>query len=354
MPYVLAQSGAVAFFVQFAVLGGVVWVLHLLVGEVALRTKKSQRLIGYGDTYLGLKGKVLFTITTIFSVVGALLAYIVIGGKFLHTFLAPIDGLSEIAASFIFWAILSIFIIRGIQTISKAELIMNAALFGAVALILYITVPEFDSSNIVLFGEASFLLPFGVLLFAFTGWNAIPEVAELFKGKDERKHLDNIISWSTLVTLLLYGAFAVAIVGVTGGGTSEDALSSLSLVFGEKITALGAFFGLMAVAASYLVLGNYLKNSLRHDFGMWYWCSAAIAIVTPMALFVLGARDFIPILGIVGGVAVALEGMGILFLHRAAKQKSERDPEYSVRLPKILLWSFVLILGIGAILEIAK
>lgn len=352
MPYVLAQSGAIPFLIYFFVLAGVVWLLHLLVGEIALRTKESHRLIGYGKIYFGSRGKTFFTFTTVFSVVGALLAYVVIGGTFLHVLISPFNGLSAETASIAFWAVLSFFIIRGINTISKTELIMNIALFGAVALILSITLPELDSSNLVVIGNANIFLPFGVLLFAFAGWNAIPEIAELFKKKSEKRNLDNVIAWAAIATLVVYGLFAFSIVGVTGANTSDDALSALLPMFGDKLIALGAFFGLISIAASYLVLGNYLKNSLRYDYGMRYSIAAAIAILAPIILFAAGIREFVAILAVVGGVATALEGMGIIVMHRKAQQKSERDPEYRIRLPKIIGAIIILLFLAGAILEL--
>lgn len=352
IPYAVAQSGLPLALLYFFLLGGMVWLLHLFVGEICLRTKETYRLIGYGKKYLGTGGGIFFTFTTIFGVVGALLAYMVVGGIFLRALLAPLVSLSDFTASVLLWAVLSLVILRGIRLITKAELFMNAAIFLAVGLVLVLVFPFMETSNLLALGGGDAFLPFGVLLFAFVGWAAIPEIAVLFKERKDKRNLDNVISWATFLAVFLSLGFALAVVAVTGRETTQDALQGLVPIVGDRVIILGALFGLMSVAASFLVLGNYLKNSLRYDYGTPYGLAAGAAILIPLALFLLGTREFVPTLNIVGGVALSMEGLGILLLFHKAREKGERTPEYEVRVPKPVLFAIaaVLLLGMASVL----
>ncbi|MDP4009063.1 MAG: aromatic amino acid transport family protein [bacterium] len=352
IPYAMTQSGALIVAGYFLVFGSVVWFLHLAVGEIVLRTPEQHRLIGYGSLYLGKLGKAFFVFTTVFAVVGALLAYIVIGGFFLQTLMSSIASFSPFFGSLVFWGVLSLFIVRGMKLIAITEVIMNTALFVVVALVLALSFRYVEQANIVIANTEALLLPFGVVLFALVGWAAIPEITDILRDSKNSKKLFSVIGVATIITALLYFVFGLAVAGVSGVATSQDALSGLVPFLGSSVVAVGAFFGLLTIAASFLVLGNYLKNSLRFDFGFSYILSSAVAILLPLILFLLGAREFVEIIALVGGVALGLEGVGILWLLRAAKQKGARTPEYSLPSSPILFLGAGLLLGFGVLVEL--
>lgn len=352
IPYIMTQSGALVVVGYFLVFGSVVCFLHLAVGEIVLRTPKQHRLIGYGALYLGRSGKAFFVFTTVFAVVGALLAYIVIGGFFLQTLMSSIVSFSPFFGSLVFWCVLSLFIVRGMKLIAVTEVVMNTALFAVVSLVLVLSFRYVEQTNIVIANTEALLLPFGVVLFALVGWAAIPEIADILRDAKSSKKLFSVIGVATIVTAFLYLVFGLAVSGVSGSATSQDALSGLVPFLGSSVVAVGAFFGLLTIAASFLVLGNYLKNSLRYDFGFSYTISSAVAIILPLALFLLGAREFVEIIALVGGVALGLEGMGILWLLRSAKQKGARIPEYSLPSSPILFLGAGLLLGFGVLVEL--
>jgi len=352
LPFVISKSGVIPGVFYFLILGGAVTLLHLFIGEIALRTSEKHRLIGYADIYLGNWGKVLATLSTFVGTIGALLAYIIIGGIFLQKVVSPFVPISEMTLSLLFWAGLSLFILRGIQLIAKAEFVMNIALFSVIAIVFIFAFPHVKTQNFQLFDASNIMLPFGVVLFALAGWSAIPEIADLFKKRKERRNLDNLIVWSSIIVIGLYALFTFFVVGVSGGDTSPDTIAGLEPLLGENIVMLGALFGLIAIAASFLVLGNYLKNSLRYDFNFPYLPAAFIAIVAPLLLFLAGFQDFIAVIGLVGVFIGVVEGILIVLIFQKAKQKGDRKPEYTIRVPRIILFVLATILIAGAIAEI--
>ena len=146
--------------------------------------------------------------------------------------------------------------------------------------------------------------------------------------------------------------FSLLVIGVSGNETSSDALSGLVPFLGEKIMFIGGLFGLVAVAASFLVLGNYLKNSLRYDYKIPSFLAASIAVFAPLVLFLLGFREFIAVIGIVGIIVGVIEGIVIVLLYRAAKEKGQREPEYSLSIPKFVSHAVIGILVVGTLVEL--
>ena len=191
-------------------------------------------------------------------------------------------------------------------------------------------------------------------MFSLVGWAAIPEIAELFKKSKEKKSLDNLIVWTFAAVIIFYALFTFLVVGVSGPATSENALDGLKPFLGNSIIVLGSLFGLLALATSFLVVGNYLKNSLRYDFKLSSPIAAAIAVLVPFGLFLLGLRDVIAIMGVLGALLGAAEGILIVLVWRRAREKGDRKPEYSIGIPGFVLISLVLVLAAGGAIEIIK
>jgi len=141
LPYVVSKAGIIPSIFYFVVLGGIVLLLHLMFGEIALRTSAKHRLIGYANIYFGDWAKKLVTVSTIVGIVGALLAYIILAGDFLQIILSPIVSVSSVTLSLVFWAALSVFVLRGIQAIAKMEFFMNIALFLVIGVIFIFAAP---------------------------------------------------------------------------------------------------------------------------------------------------------------------------------------------------------------------
>src|SRR3990167_927462 len=135
LPYVTAKAGVALGVFYLVLLGVVVMLLHLMFGEIALRTKEKHRLIGYASLYLGGWAKKLVTVSTVVGIVGALLAYIIIGGDFLYIVFGSLVPFSNAAFSVVFWFLLSLFILLGIQAIARIEFFTNVVLSIVVGII---------------------------------------------------------------------------------------------------------------------------------------------------------------------------------------------------------------------------
>jgi len=350
LPYVIAKAGLITSLFYFLVLGTAVLLVTLFFGEIILSTEEDHRLVGYARKYLGKKGEVVITISTILGMVGALLAYIIIGGNFLKIIL-PSMGLSATQLSFLFWFALSFFVYRGLKLIAPAELLMNLCLVTILVLVFGFAMPHIQAQNFKIIDWSNVFLPFGVILFALVGWTALPEISELFQTKEDHKNYKQIIILGMGIVILLYFLFSAAVVGVSGVQTTQEAFQGLIPFLGPNIIKLGASLGVLAVAASFLVLSLYLKDTFKYDFGVDSWKSFLITVLPPIGLFALGMRNFIDVLGVTGTIIGALEGTAVILIFRKVKSKRDRKPEYSLSVPSFLLYLLMVVFIIGLIAQ---
>ncbi|PIZ87995.1 MAG: hypothetical protein COX91_02505 [Candidatus Nealsonbacteria bacterium CG_4_10_14_0_2_um_filter_39_15] len=352
IPYVISKSGMIPGFFYFLILGGAVLLIHLFFGEIILRTKGEHRLVGLAQRYLGRWGKTLITISVLIGTTGALLAYLILAGDFLKILFSPSFNLSAFHFTLFFWAILTYFIFRGIKLIAPAELLTNLLFFLVIFIIFGFCLPKFSPSNLVAFSLPNAFLPYGVILFSLVGWSAIPEIEGIFRGPGEKRKIKTVIIWATAIVITLYLAFALIVVGVAGNRTSFDTLSGLTPFLGSKIVFFGALAGLITIADSFLVLSLYLRNTFIYDFKFSKTLAFLAACSLPLLLFLAGFRSFIGTIGFVGTVVGVLEGAAIILIFKRAKALGDRAPEYSLKMPSILLYFLMLILILGAMSQV--
>ncbi|MBU3925149.1 hypothetical protein KJ854_04405, partial [Patescibacteria group bacterium] len=92
LPYVAAKSGLVLTLVFLAVLTAITVLMHLLYGEIVLRTNGQHRMVGYANIYLGKRGKIISSVSAIVGTYAAILAYLILGGIFLFVLFGDIFG----------------------------------------------------------------------------------------------------------------------------------------------------------------------------------------------------------------------------------------------------------------------
>jgi len=351
IPYVIARSGIIPGFFYLLILGGAVLLIHLFFGEIVLRTKEKHRLVGYAQKYLGNWGRILITISTILGLTGALLVYIILSGDFLKIIFSFLN-LPSFYFSLMFWAILSYFIFRGIKLIAPAELFMNIAFFFIIFLIFCFALPKLNLQNFTLINFEHIFLPYGVILFSLVGWMAVPIISETFKSLEARKNLKKVIISAISIVVFLYFLFALAVIGVSGKDTTPEVFQGLLPYLGQKIIIFGALFGIFAIVTSFLILGNYFKNTLFYDYKIPRWISASIACGLPLILFLIGFRSFIETIGFVGTIIGVIEGVVIVLIFKNIKKLGDRKPEYSLKIPSILLYFLIAIFILGAVSQL--
>ena len=223
---------------------------------------------------------------------------------------------------------------------------MNIGFLIAIFLVFLFSLPKIEISNFILADLKNFVLPYGVILFSLIGWNAVPEIEGFLKNK---KNLKKVIVKAILICIIFYFLFGMIISGVTGRNTTPEAFRGLVGILGTKIMILGGIFGLLAVSTSFLILASYLKNALIFDYNFSYFPAFLVACFSPLILFLMGIREFISVVAVVGSLVGLLEGIVITFIYKKAKKLGDRTPEYSLRIPISLIYLTIIILSLGTI-----
>lgn len=350
LPYVTAKAGLLTMLFYFLLLGTVILITHLALGEVCLRTKESRRLPGYAEVYLGKTAKSIAALSNSIGLIGSNLAYIIVGGGFLYNLLNPIFGGPDLAYILVFFASGTFITYLGSKTIAKSELFSLILFF---VILMFLLIKSFDKisyQNFPIFDYHHAFLPYGVILFSLSGMSVIPEVREIL-GKNG-KMLKNIIIIGTIIPIITYLTFIFLVLGVTGAGTTEDALTGLKMALGENIVVAGFLFGIITTFTSYLTISLTLKKIFWYDLKFSHFNSWVIACFIPIGLYLAGLKDFIAIVSFTGAVTMGIDVIMTYLIYLKSKKKSRINPEYKINIPKMVVYLLMSLFLIGVGFEL--
>lgn len=350
IPYVVAKAGILAGIIDVLVLGFVVLMINLYVGEVCLRTKKTHQLAGFAEIYLGKRGKALMTIVSFFSIIGALVAYIIGMGEVLHA----VFGGDIFVNSVLFFIVGAALVYFDLSAVKKAELYLNIFVLLIIGAIIAVCFLNFHPSNLPVkeLSLMNIFVPYGVILFAFVGASAIPEME--MELKNNKKKLKKAIIIGTIIPFVVYSLFMISVLSVTGIGTTEIATIGLGQKLGEFMILLGNLLPIFTMSTSFFILGLALKWMFHYDYGMHNLLAWFLTCFIPLGLFVAGARSFISVIGLTGAVAGGLEGILIVLIARAAKKKGKVKPNYKIGLGWIFSIIMIVLFTLGIIFQFVK
>jgi len=343
IPYVLAKAGFLYGTLIILTIGVAFLFLNLFAGEVVLRTKEQHQLTGYAEKYLGPTGKKFMTLAMLINIYGALTAYLIGEGTTLH---AIFKFGSPLLYTLIFFAIAFLIVYFGVKAAGKTELVLISLLLFVVILIGIFSFKEITISNFSLFNPAFFFLPYGVIIFAFMGTPAIPELQEVL-GKEKKKMKQAIVIGS-LIPIFLYLIFAFIIVGIIGVNQFDQLepnqrIATVALqIYSQPL--LGLFANILAILAmftSFLTLGIALVEMYHYDYKLSHRVSLFLTFSLPLAIVLFDLTTFITVLGVTGAIAGGLDGILVILMYWKAKLFGNRKPEY--KLAKLTSLGVVLI-----------
>ena len=245
------------------------------------------------------------------------------------------------------WSVLWFARVRTMATVESGLIVVYTSV---IALIAVMGFSHIRIANIAGTASAFWFLPYGVLLFAFSGMSAIPIQRTLLVGRE--RLMRPAILWAMGLTAVLYLVFALVVVGISGNATSPESLAGLFGLLGTPVIILGSVLGLLTVSTSYVALGTALWENFSMDYRVRPMTAWLLTLVPPLVLFWSGIRNFIDIIGLVGAVSGGLVGIVILGSYLRARKFRLRTPEYKVHIPVIAVWMLMLLFVAGMIYEL--
>jgi amino acid permease len=348
IPYVVMKAGILVGIFYFLFLGLIVLTIHLTYGEIVLRTSGAHRIVGYGEIYLGQSGKKILFISALVSLFGSNLTYLILGGNFLRIMFNG-QARPELFYILIFWILMSLGIFLDWKRMTFLEFFMTGLLLVVIVAIAVYGLSHLQLKNFQLINFSYFFLPWGVIFYALSGGSAISELKEILG--DNKKYLKKVIIAGTIVPVIVYFIFTISVIGATGTKTTEEAINGLKDLFGKEIIYLAAFFGLLAVATSYLVLGIVIKKIFILDLKINRIISNSTVCLVPLILYLAGIHNFILVISFLGLWLGAVDGILMLLMHHRAKKMGDRQPEYSLTIPKFVYYLLGAIFILGPVLS---
>lgn len=346
IPYVVNKSGVLSLLILMPALAVIQYYLHLLFAEVVLSTRGDHRIPGFVERYGGKLGKNITLVMAFLSDYGILMAYVIVGGLFLHQLLSPFMGYNLLFYTIVLFSFEAVIVFFGIRTIASLELVMTILLVLIVFLIGWRGWQFFSLNNFHLITWRYALMPYGPIFFSLIGGAAIPTVCKLL---DKEKHkIKSAIAWGTFMPALVMLAFILIILGITGSAITPDTLAGLSLVIKDGVIGLALIFGLIAIITSFIVIAQALREVFWWDYKINKYLAWVLACLPPMIFYILGLRDLTKIVGLTGAMAGGMIGIILLWLVLVIKKKAEKKSVINnkINLPIALSLSLLFILGL--------
>lgn len=351
IPYVVAQSGFLLGIIWILGLGFGILLINLYMGEIVLRTKGYHQLTGYAEKYLGKKGRFFMTISMIVGIYGALLAYIIGVGNSLNA-ISPY--FTSFQYSLIFFITVTLFVLAGLKLIEKLEVGMGAIMIiiASIISIIILFSKNFIIENLSTINVSNVFIPYGVVLFAYLGTAAIPEMhEELHRNK---KLFKKAIIWGSIIPIIIYSVFTLVVIGASGITTTEISTIGLGAIYGNYMTIFANLFAVFAMTTSFMCLGLALKGMYTYDFKLKEISSWILTVIVPLILFFIGLNNFIETLWFAGSIAAALAGILIVLMHWRCKRRGDKKPEYSIKKNYVIGVILMAIFFFGIIYKILK
>lgn len=349
IPYVVAKSGFLIGLIHMLVISLVMMSINLMIGEITLSASAQHQLPGYASKYLGKKTKLIIFLASIFGLYAALIAYLLGEGESL-SFIFTNSANYSLAAGIIFGFLMLVLTLGGIKRFKKIEPLGVLAVFLVTLVLGIISFNKINFGNLEYTNTSYIFYPFGVVLFAFLGTSAIPEMRRVLKKNE--KLMKKAIVIGSLIPLLIYFLFVVVVLGLYGQNISEIATISL----GKTVTLLGIF----TMFTAFLALNLALQDTYRLDFNLSSKNAWILSSILPLLFFIVlklyNLAGFVKILGIGGAISGGTLAIAIMIIHeiiktREIERKMERKPEYHLHLPFILKALLILLFVIGMIYE---
>ncbi len=345
LPYVIMKSGYFIGALHIILIAVIMAIIMLYLGEIALRTKVNHQLPGYAQKYLGRNGKKWMFIATAFGIYSAITAYLIGEGRSLSYLL--FDSASyQFQMGLLFWLFLSAITYFGIKALEEGEIIGVTFVFVMIISISVFFANKVDITNLSYIFPTNLFVPFGVVLFAFLGFSAIPEIESVLG--DEKKPMKKIIITAYAVVAIIYLLFAAIVIGYKGDFTPEIATIGL----GKPFIALG----MITMFTAYLALSVAMTDVIRLDYNKsrkqaWLY-TIFIPLVAYIFLNLTNNAIFTKVLGVGGVISGGLTAILILKMVRKAKEEGEVRPSYSMPYSDFISWILIAIFVIGALIEI--
>lgn len=319
MPKALTLSGYFQGVILMVVVAFFMFIMCLFTTELTLNTKQVYQMPGMISKYLGKTWGIISSIIFALISVGAIIAYLLGSSKIISN----LTGIDQIYCMIAYFAIIFIFVFRGLDSIKKAAFFIEISLFAFLIVMAFFMRGDFSFSNLSFAPAGNLIVPFGVILFSFGGYNIMAHVEQITKS--DKKLMVKISFYGMLLAFVFFFSFSTLMLGAFGTNVSDIATESLSGLVG----LIGNLIALFAMTGSFIMSGMLLKDMLVNDYSINPNLSSFIAMFIPLLFIIAFGPGFINTLAFTGAVVAGIFGV-LLSITIIYERKKIKDLVYKV------------------------
>lgn len=354
LPYVTLKTGTVPMLIFLIVFGLLSYFLHYLFVKVTVKTPDFVRFPGFVRMHLGNKAGNLSYVLSFIGTFGSLLAYIIVGGKFMHAIFAPYVGGTQALWTLIYLTAGALLILADGKFISRISLWALLGFFAVAFWIYHSAQPFFNPANfwVPIQEGADYFLPYGIIFFCFWGIDLVPELEELVfcEGQvcnvsHKKKSLARVVAISSIICFVFFLFFTYLILGISGDKTSQAALEGIQIFLHPMVGKTALLLGILTTITSFVPFGLTLRKVMWYDLKINKYIAWGIVCFTPLFIYLSGANDFVRVISLLGGTSLGISGTMVILMHKKMYPK-----KHYLGLPYALIFMFVC----GIIYEILR
>lgn len=307
LPFIFRNLGFLTGLVYLFVFAFIYYLTHKRYAEVLISDKEGHHFIYFTKKLLGKWWNSISFLVVLGGLVLAMTVYLTLAPEFISLITAG-DRMTFVL---LFWAVGSVAVFFNAKWLGLSEM---AGILGIVVITLVIFAFSFNTSlNVSYFSSqiqwSDFILPFGPLLFAFAGRSAVPKMVDFYHKtkKENRFSLKTAALLGTFLPIVVYIIFVVGVLKIIPE-VPADSVSGFHGLPAGFIYFTG-IVGVLTLITSYLLIGSNVFDILRTDiFKSSFWAGTFV-IFLPVIFFLVGFRNFFNVLGLAGGVFLAMESI---------------------------------------------
>jgi amino acid permease len=326
VPLVFSRMGVITGSVVFWIVALLVMCSHLLFVELIARDPNRRRLPGYVGKILGRWSERAAVVSHSMHLIGANLAYLILGGEFLAALLSPVlPNLDVLSWQTVFWLGGVVTVLAGLAVMSRVESAMTWVEASSMAVIALLSFAYIRGPIIATADWSQATVGLGIFLFALSGLTVMPEVYELAARKVTLTRRVTIAA--SLLTAVLTWLFGIGVY-LAAGERELGSAAAIAAILPTTLAWLLPLFGFFAVATSYLTTAFDLRSMYIYDMKWGTIAASVFALGAPLALLLFSSRDFFDTMDVVGAFFSASNALLVAVAAGIIMQRGAHRPPF--------------------------
>ncbi|MCD6483030.1 MAG: hypothetical protein J7K83_02045 [Candidatus Aenigmarchaeota archaeon] len=308
VPYVFYHLGLLYSLLIMAIVVLFTLYVSFILAEVDVFRKGIKEIPGIFGMYFGEKAKNITFFLQLFSIYGAILAYL-IG---ISTTISSLTGINQTIIGIVTFAIVGLIVYKGKDEVKISQIFLTSIKISVIIVISLFLIARYginvETGNEI--SKSMLFSGYGVFMFSFMFYSIIPNLRRFVP---EPAKLKKLIIIGVLITLSVYLMFAISTVSAYEENTKEIITVSPESK-DEKI--MFSILIIFLLITPYITLSWTLKDTFIFDYSMHYKKAWLLSVSVPFLLFLVLPRSFIGVIETVGSVFGTLLYLMILSLRK--------------------------------------